>query len=67
MDFINALPGNSSTNMNTGNNRREIVFSVGSLQRSYLKDEQHYESVSSEFSVEDNQEVRKREDDFMVI
>jgi hypothetical protein len=26
MDLINALPGNSSVNMNTGNNRRETVF-----------------------------------------
>jgi hypothetical protein len=30
MDFINALPGNSFVNTNTGNNRREAVFSVRS-------------------------------------
>jgi hypothetical protein len=55
-DLITALPGNSSVNTNTGNNRREnvfyirweMVFSVGSVQRSYLKDEQRYESVSSQ-------------------
>jgi hypothetical protein len=86
MNLINALPGNSFLNMNTGNNRREtvffvvrteqkdgamgnllpgiaavnthpqqweMVFSMGSIQRSYLKDKQHYE-FSSEFSVEDS-------------
>jgi hypothetical protein len=29
-NLINALPGNSSVNTNTGNNRRETVFSMGS-------------------------------------
>jgi hypothetical protein len=29
-DLINALPGNSSVNTNTGNNRRETVFSLRS-------------------------------------
>jgi hypothetical protein len=27
-DLVNALPGNSSVNMNTSNNRRETVFSM---------------------------------------
>jgi hypothetical protein len=31
MDLINALPGNSSVNTNTGNNRRESVFSMRSV------------------------------------
>jgi hypothetical protein len=30
MDLINALPGNSFVNMNTGNNRRETLFSMWS-------------------------------------
>jgi hypothetical protein len=84
--LINALPGNSSVNTNTGNKRRETVFyavrteqkhgatgsllpgkaavnmhpqkwetvfSVVSVQRSYLKDEQRYE-FSSEVSEEDS-------------
>jgi hypothetical protein len=79
-DLINALPGNSFVNTNTGNSIRETVFyairaeqkhgaigslfpgnadvnmhprrwetvfSVGSMQRSYLLDEQRYESVLS--------------------
>jgi hypothetical protein len=29
-DLINALPGNSSVNTNTGNNRKETVFSMWS-------------------------------------
>jgi hypothetical protein len=76
MVLINALPGNSFVNTNTGNNRTETVFyavvhgavgnlppgnevvnmhpqtwetvfSVGSVQRSYLKDDRLYESVLS--------------------
>jgi hypothetical protein len=29
-DFINALPGNSFVNTNTGNNKRKTVFSMRS-------------------------------------
>jgi hypothetical protein len=79
-DLINALPGNSSSNTNIGNNRKqtvfyavraerahgdvgslspgnedinmypqqwETVFSVGSVQSSFLRDERRYESVLS--------------------
>jgi hypothetical protein len=87
-EFINALPGNSFVNTNTGNNRKEnvfyavraeqkhsdmesllpgnsavnthpqqlvTVFSVVSVQRSYLKNKGRYGSfLTSEFSVEDS-------------
>jgi hypothetical protein len=43
------LPGNESVNMQP--RQWETVFSVGSVQRSYLKDERRYQSVPS--SVED--------------
>jgi hypothetical protein len=41
------LPGNADVNMRPS---QWEVFSVGSVQRSYLKDERHYE-FSSDFSV----------------
>jgi hypothetical protein len=63
-DLIKALPGNSSVNMNTDNNRKETLFSMQSApsesmevccQATELKDERCYSSVlSSEFSVEDS-------------
>jgi hypothetical protein len=46
------LPGNAAVNMHP--QQLETVFSVGSMQQSYLKDEQCYE-FSSEFLVEDSQ------------
>jgi hypothetical protein len=45
------LPGNAAATMHP--QQWEMVFSMGSMQRSYLKDEQHYE-LSSEFLVEDS-------------
>jgi hypothetical protein len=45
------LPGNADVNMRP--QQWETVFSMGSVQRSYLKDERHCE-FSSEFSVEDS-------------
>jgi hypothetical protein len=45
------LPRNAAVNMHP--QQWETVFSVGSVQRSYLKDEWHYE-FSSEFSIEDS-------------
>jgi hypothetical protein len=45
------LPGNTAVNMHP--QQWEVVFSVGSMQRSYLKSERRYE-FSSEFSVEDS-------------
>jgi hypothetical protein len=50
-DLINALPGNAAVNMHP--QQWETVFSVRSVQRSYLKNERRYE-FSSEFSVEDS-------------
>jgi hypothetical protein len=47
------LPGNAAVNMHP--QKWETVFSVGSAQRSYLKDERRYE-LSSEFSVGDSHE-----------
>jgi hypothetical protein len=47
------LSGNAAVNMRP--QEWETVFSVGSVQRSYLKDERRYE-FSSEFSVEDSHE-----------
>jgi hypothetical protein len=38
MDLLNALPDNSSINMNTSNNRRETVFSMQSALRPLLCD-----------------------------
>jgi hypothetical protein len=45
------LPGNAAVNMHP--QQWEMVFYMGSMQRSYLKDERCYE-FSSEFSVEDS-------------
>jgi hypothetical protein len=45
----NVSPGNAAVNMHP--QQWETVFSVGFVQRSYLKDERRYE-FSSEFSVE---------------
>jgi hypothetical protein len=39
------LPGNEAVNMHP--QQWKTVFSVGSMRRSYLKDEQRYESVLS--------------------
>jgi hypothetical protein len=44
-------PGNEAVNMNP--KQWETVFSVGSVQRSYHKDERRYE-FGSEFLVEDS-------------
>jgi hypothetical protein len=45
-DSINALPGNAAVNMHP--QQWETVFLVGSVQRSYLKNEWRY-GFSSEF------------------
>jgi hypothetical protein len=45
------LPGNTAVNMHP--QQWEMVFSVVSMQRSYLKDKRRYE-FNSEVSVEDN-------------
>jgi hypothetical protein len=44
------LPGNAALNMHP---QWETLFSEGSVQKSYLKDERRYE-FSSEFWVEDS-------------
>jgi hypothetical protein len=50
MEIIGSLlPGNAAVNMYP--QQWETVFSVGSMQKSYLKNKRHYE-FSSEFSVE---------------
>jgi hypothetical protein len=45
-DIERLLPGNAAVNMHP--QQRETVLSVGSVQRSYLKDERRYE-LSSKF------------------
>jgi hypothetical protein len=50
-DIGNLLPGNADVNMHP--QQWETVFSMGSMRRSYLKDERRYE-FSSEFSVKDS-------------
>jgi hypothetical protein len=50
-DIKNLLPGNSAVNMHL--QQWEAIFSVGSVQSSYLKRERRYE-FSPEFSVEDS-------------
>jgi hypothetical protein len=50
-DIGSLLSGNAAVNMHP--QQWETVFSVGSVQRSYLKNERRYE-FSSEFSVGDN-------------
>jgi hypothetical protein len=50
-DIGSLLPGNAAVNMHP--QQWEMVFCVGSVQRSCLKEEWPYE-FSSEFSVEDN-------------
>jgi hypothetical protein len=52
-DIGSLLPGNAAVNMHP--QQRETVFSVESVQRSYLKNKRRYGSfLSSEFSVEDS-------------
>jgi hypothetical protein len=46
-DVGSLLPGNEAVNMQP--QQWETVLSVGSVQRSYLKDERRYESVSSRY------------------
>jgi hypothetical protein len=50
-DIGSLLPGNATVSVHP--QQWETVFSVGSVQRSYLKSERRYE-FSSEFSVEDS-------------
>jgi hypothetical protein len=52
-DLGSLLPGNAAVNMHP--QQCETEFSVGSVQRSYLKDERRYE-FSSEFPTEDSHE-----------
>jgi hypothetical protein len=52
-DMGSLLPGNAAVNMHP--QQWETVFSVGSMQRSYLKNKRRYE-FRSEFSVEDSVE-----------
>jgi hypothetical protein len=47
----NLLPGKTPVNMHP--QQWEMMFSVGSVQRNYLKDEPRYE-FNSEFSVKDS-------------
>jgi hypothetical protein len=52
-DIGSLLPGNAAVNMHP--QQWETVFSVGSVQRSYLKNKRRYDSVlSSAFSVEES-------------
>jgi hypothetical protein len=50
-DIGSLLPGNAAVNMQP--QQWKTVISVGSVQRSYLKNERRYE-FSSEFSVKDS-------------